>query len=85
MHQNFSVSIVYGPKSKVPIKTISEIKADNIGELIMTRAIVVRASEVKPELVVGTFACDICNCENYQLIIDSNYRPMDECNSRKCK
>ena len=54
------MSIVYGKNPKGKVKSISELKAENIGELIVTRAIVVRMSDVKPELIVGTFACDVC-------------------------
>jgi len=31
----------------------------------MVKAIVVRTSEIKPELTVATYICDLCGCENY--------------------
>jgi hypothetical protein len=43
MHQSFDVSIVYGVNAKVQVKTIDEIAAENIGQLIVTKAIIVRA------------------------------------------
>ena len=36
-----------------------------MGGLITVKGIVVRATEVKPELVVATYTCDVCGCENY--------------------
>jgi DNA replication licensing factor MCM7 len=51
----------------------------------MVKAIVVRASVVKPEIVVATYACDVCGCENYQEIRDSSYKPLDQCMSKKCQ
>lgn len=55
-----------------------------IGSLVVVKAIVVRASTVKPEIVVATYACDICGCENYQEIKDSIYKPLTQCMSKKC-
>lgn len=45
---------------------MSHLDADDIGALVAVKAIVVRAGIVKPEIVVATFACDVCGCENYQ-------------------
>ena len=42
------------------------MKADDIGSLVICKAIVVRASAVKPEIVVACYACDVCGCEIYQ-------------------
>lgn len=63
--KNFDVSILYGPGSKIKVRSISELTSDLIGSLVVCRAIVVRVSEVKPEIMVATYACDICGCENY--------------------
>lgn len=83
-HRTFDVAIVYGPNAKIKPVAISDLKADNIGSLVIVKAIVVRASEVKPEISVATFACDVCGCENYLEVLDNNYRPLDKCTSKKC-
>lgn len=59
------MSVVYGSNAKIKPKAVSDLSADDIGALVIVKAIVVRASEVKPEIAVATFACDICGCENY--------------------
>lgn len=83
-HKNFDVALVYGSNSKVKPKAIADLTADDIGSLVVVKAIVVRASEVKPEISVATFACDICGCENYLEVMDNNYKPLDKCTSKKC-
>lgn len=62
MHRKFTVNIVYGPNSKVKLRSIGELFSIDIGALIMIKAIVVRVSEVKPLLSVATFTCDVCGC-----------------------
>ena len=84
VHKNYDVAIVYGTNGKVKPKAISDLKAEDIGCLVVVKAIVVRASEIKPEIAVATFACDICGCENYIEVIDNSYRPLDKCISKKC-
>jgi DNA replication licensing factor MCM7 len=51
---------------------------------VVVKAIVVRVSEIKPQIVVATYACDICGCENYLEVVDNNYKPLDKCMSKKC-
>lgn len=52
--------------------------------MVVCKAIVVRTSEIKPEIIVATFACDICGCENYLEVTENNYKPLDKCMSKKC-
>lgn len=42
----------------------------------MTKAIVVRTSQIRPQLMVATYVCDICNGENYLEINDSIFKPL---------
>ncbi len=75
---------MYGPQAKTPIRTISELNADDIGSLVIVKAIVVRTNAVKPEITVATYGCDVCGCENYQEIHDTSYKPLNQCMSKKC-
>lgn len=59
------VAIIYGPGSKLNIETISDFNSDKIGSMVACKAIVVRATEVKPEITVATYTCDNCGFENY--------------------
>jgi len=83
-HKNYDVAIIYGPNSKSKPKAISQLTSEDIGTLVVVKAIVVRASEIKPEIAVATYACDACGCENYLEVFDNNYKPMDRCMSKKC-
>jgi DNA replication licensing factor MCM7 len=65
-------------------KAVSDLSANEIGSLVMVRAIVVRASEIKPELTMATYICDLCGCENYMEVFDNSYKPLDKCMSKKC-
>ena len=56
------VSIVFGPQGKSQKRTITQLTSDDIGSLVVVKAIVVRSSVVKPEIVVATYGCDVCGC-----------------------
>ena len=43
-----------------------EVKANNIGKLVVVRGIVTRCTEVKPVVEVATYTCDQCGAESYQ-------------------
>lgn len=45
---------------------------------------VIRVSEVKPELVIATYACDSCGCENYYEVNNEEFGPMVKCQSKIC-
>jgi DNA replicative helicase MCM subunit Mcm2 (Cdc46/Mcm family) len=64
------VQIIYGPASKIHLDSISELTSDKIGSLVVCKCIVTRTSDIRPELAVATYACDVCGFENYQEIID---------------
>ena len=78
------MALVFGKDAKVKPSAVADLSADDIGSLVVVKAIVVRAIEVKPEIAVATFACDVCGCENYLEVLDNNYRPLDKCTSKKC-
>jgi len=79
------VSLVNGSSEKIKVKSIHELTSDDIGGLVTLKAIVLRATDVKPELVVATYACDSCGSENYNHILDGVHKPMDTCRSHKCR
>ncbi len=69
----------------MPLRVISLLKADQIGHLVVTKGMVTRVSEIKPEILVATYACNICGCENYQEVFDISYYPLSVCQSATCK
>ena len=76
------------------------IRSAHIGHLVKTRGIVIRASELMPQLVVATYVCDrsgevffffflsisVCRCaaEIYQEVGTKVYMPETKCKSRLC-
>lgn len=84
-HRDYDVSIVSGPLRKNKVKSIHELAGTDIGALVALKAIVLRATDVKPELVIATYACDNCGCENYSHVMDGVHKPLDTCRSTKCK
>lgn len=66
------------------VKAISEIGSEMMGSLVIIKGIVIRTDEVRPRLSVGTFACDVCGCENYMEIFNDKYTPLQNCQSKKC-
>ena len=83
--KKFTVSIVYGPKAAYDPLAIRQLKSEKIGSLLAIKAIVVRASDVKPEIILATFNCDVCGFENYQQVHGPEFTPLVNCTSRKCK
>jgi DNA replicative helicase MCM subunit Mcm2 (Cdc46/Mcm family) len=42
------------------VNSIRDLKMDKIGQLVSISGTVTRTSEVRPELVSGTFRCEVC-------------------------
>lgn len=47
-------------------ESIRNVKAEDIGKLVVVRGIVTRCTEVKPIMSVATYTCDRCGAESYQ-------------------
>jgi DNA replication licensing factor MCM7 len=57
----------------------------DIGHLIKVKGMVTRASDVKPQITVCTYTCDVCGSEIFQDILAPQYMPLDVCPSQRCK
>lgn len=59
---------MYGSSEKITkrIEPLSLLGSAKIGSLIITKGIVVRVSDIKPQIAVATYTCEVCGCENYQ-------------------
>ena len=44
-----------------------------------------RASDVKPEIILATYTCEACGFENYQQVSGKEFTPIITCTSRRCK
>lgn len=57
-------------------ESIRNIRAEQIGKLVVVRGIVTRCTEVKPIMSVATYTCDRCGAESYQ--------PVSNCKKSMC-
>lgn len=61
-----SSEVYFKHLSRQRASAVREVKADNIGKLVVVRGIVTRCTEVKPVVEVATYTCDQCGAESYQ-------------------
>lgn len=61
-----------------------EIKANQVGSLVVVKGIVTRCGDVRPCIQVAEYACDACGFEVYQVISQKTFTPLLECPSAKC-
>ena len=74
LNRRYDVLIV--PRSNAKTVAIREIHANRIGQLITLRAMVTRASDVKPLARVITYSCDTCGFETYKRPQPLTYQPL---------
>lgn len=68
LERSYQILIVHGEFAKKAFVKMRELKAPQIGSLTSLRGIVVRASDVKPQMQVAVYVCDVCGFEVYQVI-----------------
>jgi len=61
-----------------------EIKANQVGSMVVVKGIVTRCSDVKPCIQVAEYACDACGFEVYQVIAGKTFTPLLQCPGQKC-
>ena len=81
LERQYHLSIVPGENSKKPFVKMREIKANEVGSLVVVKGIVTRCSDVKPCIQVAEYACDACGYEVYQVISQKTFTPLIECPS----
>mmetsp|Transcript_5081 Transcript_5081/g.7769 ORF Transcript_5081/g.7769 Transcript_5081/m.7769 type:complete len:734 (+) Transcript_5081:104-2305(+) len=81
--RRFEVTIT--PRQSEKAKKLREIKAHDIGHLVSVKGMVTRTSDVKPQVSVVTYTCDICGSEIYQEISGSQFMPLTKCPSQRCQ
>ena len=83
--QRFQVVIV-PPQADKP-KKLREIRAMEVGHLVKVKGMVTRATDVKPQVCVCTYLCEVCGSEIYQplAITTKSFMPIVVCPSERCK
>ena len=56
----------------------------DIGRLVKIKGMVTRASDVKPQITVCTYTCDMCGSEIFQDVLGPQYMPLQQCPSQRC-
>jgi DNA replication licensing factor MCM7 len=84
MERNYHLSIVPGENSKKSFVRMRDIRANQVGSLVVVKGIVTRCTDVKPCIQVAEYACDACGFEVYQVINSKTFTPLIECPSIKC-
>lgn len=70
-----------GDKGTLPVRSIS---SRHIGGLISFRAVVTRTTEVKPSAKVISYKCQQCGAENFQVVKQRQFLPIQTCKSNFC-
>ncbi|TMS17551.1 DNA replication licensing factor mcm7-B [Larimichthys crocea] len=76
--------LYFKPPTTNKPKVVRDVRADSIGNLVVVRGIVTRATEVKPMMAVATYTCDQCGAETYQPIQSPSFMPLIMCPSQEC-
>ena len=72
--------------STVLAAPLREIRAADIGSLVVTKGIITRTSEVKPLVEVATYTCDCCGFEIYQEVgFKKQFLPLQNCPGPQCQ
>ena len=65
LERSYHLCIVPGENAKKQIVNMRDIKANQVGSLVVVKGIVTRCSDVKPCIQVAEYACDACGFEVY--------------------
>lgn len=77
-------TLFFRPQRRDTPLAVRAIRGAEIGKLLTVRAIVTRVSDVKPNIVVDAYACDVCGAEVFQEVTGRQYMPLSFCTSRVC-
>lgn len=77
-------TLFFRPPRRESLMTVRTIKGAQIGKLLTVRGIITRVSDVKPNIVVDAYVCDVCGAEVFQEVTGRQYMPLSFCTSRVC-
>jgi DNA replication licensing factor MCM6 len=78
--REFFVSIYNMPR----VEKIRSMKTDRVGRLLAVSGTVTRSSEVRPELLLGTFSCDKCATVHAGVEQQCTYTQPQVCRNPEC-
>lgn len=63
---------------------IRELRSDKLGQLVSFSGTVTRTTQVRPELINGTFTCKVCNCVAGEIAQEFKYTEPLTCPNHLC-
>jgi DNA replication licensing factor MCM7 len=83
---NFKPRMPSGSSTARSTKALSvrQVRGEHLGNLITVRGIATRVSDVKPSIQVNCYTCDRCGCEIFQTVVQKQFTPLTECQSKDC-
>lgn len=75
--------VISALSSVVPCK-LREIRAEDIGHLVVVKGLVTRSSNVAPRSSVVTYTCEVCGSELFQDVLGPSFMPLQACPSKRC-
>ena len=65
-------------------KNIRELKSEYVGKLICFKGTITKTSEVRPELISGSFTCDVCTARILNVEQQFRFTEPLRCSNRNC-
>ena len=66
------------------VKALRDVRSEHIGKLICVSGTVTRTTDVKPELISGTFICDVCHTVVHNVDQQFQFTKPTRCSNREC-
>ena len=66
------------------VKALRDIRGSDVGVLVSLTGTVTRTTDVKPELVMGTFECDVCGQVVKEINQQFQFTKPNRCSSNSC-
>ena len=83
--RRFEVAIIPSTAQKNLPKKLREVRANDIGKLVVVKGMVTRCNDVKPLITGCTYMCDTCGSEIYQEVVGNAFMPTTACPSQRCQ
>ncbi|RYG67718.1 hypothetical protein EON64_06855, partial [archaeon] len=85
LHTSTPSPVLVYPLSSVKARKLREVRAEDIGHLVVVKGLVVRASSVRPRAEVLTYTCEVCGSEIFQPLQGvASFMPVLRCESKRC-
>ena len=66
------------------VKALRDVRSSHIGKLISISGTVTRTTDVKPELLYGTFTCDVCGTVIRDIDQQFQFTKPTRCSNSEC-